>query len=175
MVPCKFNNPKLDTCITETINTLLPSLRNKIANIDLPSLEPIVYKSIGFTYRDIGSFSVRDFKGYGISRAKVLNVKTEFNDDQILYKSEFFVPKILLTGNYKANVQFNNFKLAPKGQFNITLKSVSGRLRVNAETNKVNGDDFLNLLNFDIVPVVKEIKFSISGLFTDPSLSEFND
>jgi Haemolymph juvenile hormone binding protein (JHBP) len=172
LIPCRFKNPKLDTCIKDTINTFLPSMRQKLPNIDLPSLEPIVYQSIGFTYKSLGTFQVKNFKGFGISRAKVQNVLTEFKDDQVLYNSDFFVPKIHLTGNYKASVMINNFKMNPKGQFNITLKNVSGKLQVQAKTDNVDGDDFLKIYKFDILPAVSSMKFSISGLFSDANLSK---
>jgi Haemolymph juvenile hormone binding protein (JHBP) len=59
-----------------------------------------------------------------------INVLKEFKDDQVLFNSDFFVPKIHLTGNYKASVIINNVKINPKGQFNLTLKSVSEKLQV---------------------------------------------
>lgn len=127
---------------------------------------------MAFTYRDIGTFSLKDFKGYGISRAKVMNVKTEFKGNEVLFNSDFIVPKILLTGVYKGNVQFSRYKIDSKGQFNITLKGVSGKLKVKGATKNVDGEDYLNLSTFDILPVVNEIKFSITGIFPDPSLSE---
>lgn len=173
LIPCNFNNPKLNACIENSINTLLPSLRGKIANIDLPALEPVTAKSMAFTYKDMGSFSLKDFKGYGVSRAKVQNVKTEFKDDQVLFNANFFVPKVLLIGAYKGNVQFNRYKLDSKGQFNITLKGISGKLQVKGVTKNIDGEDYLNLYKFDILPVVKEVKFSITGIFPDPNLSEF--
>jgi hypothetical protein len=148
-------------------------MRQKLANIDLPPLEPIIYKSINFTYRDIGTFSVKNFKGFGLSRAKVQNVQTEFKDDKVLYNSEFFVPKIILTGVYKGSVALNSFKLNPKGQFNITLKSVTGKLQVKGMTKNLDGKDYLKIETFDLAPVVKEIKFSLTGVFNDPALSEF--
>lgn len=170
--PCQFNNPNLDTCIKDSINAMIPSLRQKIDNIDLPRLEPIIYKSINFTYKEIGKFSVKDFRGYGISRAKVQNVKATFKDDTVMYTSNLYIPKILLAGNYKGLITFNNFRLAPKGQFNITLKEVSGRLNVKAITTKIDGENFLKITEFEISPLVKEIKFAITGMFTDENMSE---
>jgi hypothetical protein len=153
---------------------MIPSLRRKIDSVDLPSLEPITYKAINFTYKEIGKFDVKGFKGYGLSRAKVQNVKTVFKDNnEIVYTSDFFVPKILLTGAYKGFVSFNSFQLNPKGQFNITLKGVSGKLNVKVMTKSIDGDDYLQLYTFDITPNVKEMKFAITGMFADENLSEF--
>ena len=151
---------------------MVPSLRRKVDNIDLPSLEPIIYKAINFTYKEIGKFAVKDFKGYGISRAKVQNVKTIFKDNEIMFSSDFMVPKILLTGLYKGYVSFNSFQLNPFGFFNITLKSITGKLNVKVQTKKIDGEDYLHLYTFGITPTVKEIKFAITGIFSDPNMSE---
>lgn len=151
---------------------MIPTLRRKIDNIDLPSLEPIVYKAINFTYKEIGKFAVKDFRGFGISRAKVQNVKTVFKDNELMFSSDFMVPKILLTGLYKGYVSFNSFQLHPKGQFNITLKSVTGRLNIKVMTKTIDGEDYLHLYTFGITPTVKEIKFALTGIFSDPNMSK---
>lgn len=170
---CKLKDPLLDTCIRDSINSVLPALRTKIDKINLPVVEPITYKTVNISYMEIGKFSVKNFKGYGLSRAKVQNVKTTFkNDKDLVYSSDFTIPKLLLSGYYKGFVTFNNFRLAPKGQFNVTLKGVSGKLKVDVGTKRINQDEFLNIETFGITPSVKEAKFALTGVFADANLSE---
>jgi Haemolymph juvenile hormone binding protein (JHBP) len=87
-------------------------------------------------------------------------------------KADLFFPKIFATGSYKSNMTFNAFRLHSKGQYNVTMKDVTGRWNIKGKLEKVDGEDYMKVYKFDLDPEANDMKFSVSGLFTDENLSE---
>lgn len=176
---CKFNDPKRDECIRDSIQSFLPSLRGQVQNIDLPSVDPFSYDSMTFDYKNSnllsGSFTVKDVQTFGMSRLTVKKVVSNFTENEMQIVADIYVPKIFSTGDYTSNMTFNLFQLRSKGKYNVTMKDVSGRWNIKGRLEKIDGEDYMKVYKFDLDPDAKSMKFSISGLFDDDTLSEFED
>lgn len=174
---CKLNDPKRDECIRDSMQEFLPTLRTKTENIDFPPVDPFTYDSVTFNYKNSnllnGGFTVKDVRTYGMSRGKVRSVKSDFTDDEMTIQAEMFFPKIFSTGNYKSNMTFNAFKIESKGQYNITMKDVVGKWNIKGKLEKIDGEDYMKVYKFDILPEANDMKISVSGLFPDEALSRF--
>lgn len=175
---CKLNDPKRDECIRESIQTLLPELRKGHDNIDLPPIDPFVYDSVSFNYKNsqllTGQFTLKNVKTFGMSRGKVQSVKSDFTDDEMTIHADVFIPKIFSTGNYKSNMTFNAFKMEAKGQYNVTMKQVTAKWNIKGKLVSIDGEDYMNIYHFDITPEANDMKISVSGIFPDENLSECN-
>lgn len=174
---CKLNDPKRDECIKESIEAFLPTLRNKKDSLQLPSVDPFSYDSVSFSFKNsdllVGGFNLQDVKTYGMSRGKVENVKSEFIDDEMTIRANLFFPKLFSTGNYKSNMTLSLFRLKSKGQYNITMKEVKAKWNIKGKLEKENdGETYMKIYKFDILPVANEMQISASGLFPDEQLSE---
>lgn len=97
------------------------------------------------------------------------------NESGTKMTSEVFTPKITTTGQYKAEFKFNEVKLQPKGNFNITMFGVSsqnvmeGEFMMNNNTRR-----FLKLKEMNILaPEIEDMRIRVSGIFADPRLSEY--
>lgn len=158
------------------MQVFLPSLRRKTVNFDFPAVDPFTYDSVTFNYKNSnllsGSFTVRDVKTYGMSRSNVKNVKSDFTDDEMTINAELHFPKIFSTGKYKSNMTFNAFRIESKGQYNITMKDVTAKWTIKGKQETVDGEKYMKVFKFDIVPVANDMKISMSGLFPDETLSE---
>ena len=174
---CKLNDPKRDECIRESIETFIPTLRRNQKNAKILILDPFTYDSITLNYKNtnsiVGTFTVRDVRTYGFSRnAKMRKVKTEFTDDTMVIQGELSVPKIFSTGNYTSNMNFNSFKIASQGQYNVTMKDIVSKLSIKGKLETIDGEDYMKVYKFDFVPTIENMKMSLSGLFPDPTLSK---
>lgn len=173
---CKLNDPNRDECIKDSIQTFLPALREKLGNVNLPPLDPFMYDTVTFNYKNSnllsGGFTVKNVKTYGMSRGKVNNVKSDFSNDEMTIQADLFFPKLFSTGNYKSNMTFNAFRIQSKGQYNITMREVNAKWNIKGKLESVGGEDFMKIQQFDIVPEANDMKISISGLFPDENLSE---
>lgn len=158
------------------MQTFLPSLHKKIENIDLPSIDPFMYDSVTFEYKNSntvnGRFTVKDVKTYGMSRGKVLKVKSNFKNDEMNLQAEIIFPKIFSTGHYSSNMTVSTFQLNSKGQYNVTMKNLKAKWNIKGKLQKVDGEDFMKIYKFDILPEAEDMKISVSGLFADENLSK---
>jgi hypothetical protein len=173
---CRLNDSKRDECIRDSIQTFLPALRGKVPNIDFPSVDPFSYETMSFDYKNSnllsGGFTVTDVKTYGMSRCTVKRVVSNFTDNEMQIQADLFFPKLLSTGAYTSNMTFNLFQLHSKGQYNVTMKDVSGKWNIKGKLQKIDGEDYMIVHKFDLDPDAKSIKFSITGLFEDQTLSK---
>lgn len=88
-------------------------------------------------------------------------------------QAELFIPKLFSTGNYKSNMTLNSLKLDSKGQYNLTMKDVKAKLRIKGKLVKEDdGELYMRVSRFDILPEPNDIHISVSGLFPDENLSE---
>lgn len=102
------------------MENFLSALHEKPETIDFPKVEPFTYDLVTFTYNNpnfvYGTNTIRNQRTYGISKVKVLKVKSEFeNDEMNLVVSNHF-PKLFSTGNYKSNMTLGIFKIEAKGK-----------------------------------------------------------
>lgn len=98
----------------------------------------------------------------------------DFKVDEIgtKMKSEVFTPKIAATGQYKAEFKFNEVRLQPKGNFNITMFGVSSQNVMEGEFLMNNTERYLKLKAMNILsPEIEDMKIRVSGVFADPRLS----
>lgn len=59
------------------------------------------------------------------------------------------------------------------GQFNVSLIDVLAKWTIKGKLQKINGEDFMVVNSFDVLPEPKEVKISATGLFPDEELSEW--
>ena len=174
---CHFNDNKRDECIKSSIENFIPSLRENHENWNFVTVEPFKSDVLQITYRNTnqfaGHFNLRNVKFFDLSRFKVLTVKSNFTDDQMLICCEFFFPKIFLTSSYKSNVTLNQLAIQSKGIFNLTMKHVSAKFIIKGKLKKIDGEDFMEVYKFQMDPVPKGMKFSVTGIFPDETLSEY--
>jgi len=174
---CKLNDPERDQCIKESIQRLLPSLTQNSASFGLPILDPFTYDSVNFDFTNtnflLGNFALRKVKTFGLTRGKVGNVKSDFVDDQMAIQADLFFPKLLATGQYRANITaFTTLAFASKGQFNITLREVNAKWNIKGKLEDRDGEDYMQIYQFDIAPTASDMKISVSGLFRDENLNK---
>lgn len=135
-----------------------------------------MYDSVTFRYKESnllgGSMTVKKVKTYGMSRGTVKTLKSEFTDDTMAIQAELFFPKVFATGNYQSNMSFNAFRIESKGQYNITMRDITAKWNIKGKLENIDGEDYMKLYKFDILPEAEDMKISVSGIFPDPVLSE---
>jgi hypothetical protein len=174
---CKLNDPKRDECIKNSIQSFLPSLRQKPEKIDFPPLEPLKYDRVAFNYKtsDVlsGGFIIRNTKAYGLSYSKIRNLKSNFTENHMKIEIEMGTKEIFITGDYKGNLTFRDINLNSRGKFNVTMIKTVGKMIIKGRLETIDGENYMKVYSFDVFPNPRDMKFSISGLFPDETLSEF--
>lgn len=139
-------------------------------------MDPFVYESGKFEYKQTariqGSVSVKNSKFYGLSTAEVRGVKSNTTDKTMDLDIDIFLPRVFSEGLYKGEAFFNEIRFASKGTFNLTMKNVAATLQLKGSIVTVDGEDYMKMKFFDMVPTVGEMIISATGLFPDPQLSK---
>lgn len=158
------------------MENFLAALHEKPESIDFPSVEPFTYDAVTFRYNNPdfvqGWFTIRNPKSYGISRAKILKVKSDFTKDEMKLQAVVNFPKLFSTGDYKSNISLGVFKMESKGQFNISMIDVTAKWTIKGKLAQKDGENFMNVYQFDVFPEARDMKMSATGLFPDEELSE---
>lgn len=115
---CHINDSHRDECIRSSMENFLSALHEKPDSIDFPQVEPFLYNTVTFKYNNPalkGQYTIKNQRTYGISKVKVLNVKSTFTDNEMKLVVSNHFPKIFSSGNYRSNMTLGHFKIEAKG------------------------------------------------------------
>lgn len=170
---CGLSDPKRDVCIKESIQNLLPEIKNN-ADLLIP-IDPYFQDNIKINLQNAfvdGGFSIRNIKMTGMSNALVKNVKSQINDYGMKLELDLFFPKLVSTGFYKTNMLLTAVKVLSKGQFNVTMFNVNNKWTMKGKLVNIDGEQFLNIYDTDIEMDIGDAKFAVTGVFENQALSK---
>lgn len=139
-------------------------------------MDPFNYESARFEYKQTarmqGSVNIKNSKFYGLSRAEVRGVKSNITEKTVDLEVDIFLPRVFSEGLYKSEAFFNDIRFASKGAFNLTMKNIVATWKVKGSMVNIDGEDYMKMNAFDMIPTVGEMKVSATGLLPDPQLSK---
>lgn len=109
------------------MQNFISALHEKPDTIDFPQIEPFVYDTVTFKYNNPmmkGQYTIKNQRTYGISKVKVLTVKSSFTDDEMMLVISNHFPKLFSTGNYRSNMTLGQFKIEAKGKKKININMI---------------------------------------------------
>ncbi|XP_065084300.1 putative beta-carotene-binding protein [Ochlerotatus camptorhynchus] len=172
---CNRDDPELGQCLKDSIERLLPELKNGIPSIGFPAIDPFTQDSSYFEYKNqqmYGSLHIKSAKTYGLSRAKIQNVRATAEDDSFAMEVDVQFPKLITEGKYKGEGRFNAIKVVSKGYFNVTTTDVTTTWKISGRSTQRNGETYVLIDKFDMSPEVGDMKIFATGLFPDPGLNQ---
>ncbi|XP_053672475.1 uncharacterized protein LOC128722819 [Anopheles nili] len=175
MAICHRNSPDLGSCIKNTIQRMLPEMHTGIESLDFPTMDPYVAKSTYIDYKRnqmSASLHVKNAKTFGISKAQILDVRATATDKSLNLAVDVRFPEIVMEGYFKGEGRFNSIKLASKGYFNNTMTDVTTTWMMSGNVKERNGEEYLEIEDFDMSPEVANMKIYATGLFPDPELNQ---
>jgi len=144
---------------------------------DFIQIEPFTYESYTFKY-DYGDFMKGylrffDSKAYGLKNTKVLKLKSDFTDKDMKIVALVHMPKLFVAANLETIFQFSSLKYANTIPFNVTFRDVTARWTIKGKLEERNGEEFMKVLLFDVLPEAKEVVFGTADLFPNEQLSKY--
>lgn len=171
---CRLDDSARDVCIKNSIQSLLPEIKNN-PSFFIP-MDPFFHENFnGYLKNSLidGKFTVKNVETLGMTNALVKNVKSQLNGFGMKLELDLFFPKLSSTGFYKTNFLLSGVKVLSKGQFNVTLFNVNNKWSMKGKLVNINGDQFMEIYDTDIEMDIGDAKIEFSGVFENPSLSEF--
>ncbi len=145
--------------------------------LNIPPIDPYTVNGSTFEYKRGDIFATLTLKTvtfYGMSKAEIKDVRTKIDENGMSTEIDVFTPRIYAEGLYKASGKFNSFKINAKGAFNMTFIDTSSTQKMKGVFEDRDGERYLRIESFDIVPYIGDLKVSMTGIFPDPELSKEN-
>lgn len=175
------------------METFISALHEKPESIDFPQVEPFIYETVTFKYNNAamkGLYTIKNQRTYGISKVKVMSVKSSFDNDEMKLVVSNHFPKLFSTGTYRSNMTIGHFRIEAKGlilifkflkfclifnnfqgEFNVSMYDVTAKWNIKGKLKKIDGEDYMVVNSFDVLPEARDMKISATGLFPDEQLS----
>ncbi|XP_018377666.1 PREDICTED: protein takeout-like [Trachymyrmex cornetzi] len=154
---CKRNSDDYSTCLKQAVEEAWPRFVAGLSEFDIPPLDPLFHKYEKFVMNSgniRGELILSNNTITGLSKLRILNVRTYFLDDVFRLETDINIPRISLKGAIKINCNLNVFRIANEGYYNLTLEDVSGTTNF---TGHVVNDTWI-VEHFYFVPSIGKFK-----------------
>lgn len=120
---CGRRNPALDKCIENSVNSLMPRLKNGLPELDVPPLEPLEMKEIKLAELDDFQAVATNCKLSGLSNFTLKSFVADF--DKKMFKMELTFPKVIMESDYDVKAKII-VPINEKGP----IKTITGKLQL---------------------------------------------
>ncbi|XP_055713668.1 uncharacterized protein LOC129808032 [Phlebotomus papatasi] len=172
---CKREDPKRNECIKNILQKLIPALKDGIPKLNISSIDPLPLIHSKFLYRAsntlLASLTVVRGNAYGFSETQVRRVRSQITDDEWKFNMDVAIPRLLMDGEYMGQGQFNELNLGSQGYFNLTLNRVQTTWKIRAKAEERDGETYMRVFKFEMIPNVKSVRTFIENLVPDPTLN----
>lgn len=166
----------INDCVRAAVADNFQLLHNPNKNAIFDTIDPFwfQYGQLVFNGSDKvqGHFTLQNITLSGSNKAVFEKMSVKMNEKVMKINGHVSVPVIYYDGFYESNLKVEDFVVASAGSMNGTFEDVNGKFT--AIGNLIDTNDGLRQLNitsFDIVLVIKNMKFKIDGLSKDEILS----
>lgn len=139
-------------------------------------MDPYIVRKATFEYRHMnfyGNLQVKNGTAHGLSRSQVKLVRSEVNDTDLQLEIDAYFPKLIMSGMYKGEGQFNSFLVRSKGLFNVTQRDIYVTMFMKGKLMSRNNEDYMEIYEFDFQqPVIGNMKIYATGLHPDPVINQ---
>jgi hypothetical protein len=176
--PCKRSDKNFNGCIKKTLQELLPKFSNGIPELNISSLDPFFLDEYLLHY-DSGDISgkclYKNVYTSGLMNVKITDVRSDIEDpDYFEMEIDFYFPKVVSTGNYKAEGLIGNFPVQGKGIFNVTAFNVTGTMHLIGHSVNIEGEKHMKITDLRLKEhEIGDMKIFATNLINgNPELSQ---
>ncbi|XP_060518413.1 uncharacterized protein LOC132697137 [Cylas formicarius] len=148
---CSNKDPNLNKCIIDSIDHIRPKLVTGIPELNVPSMEPLILKSIqirsGPSQAKI-DVDLTNLKVWGPSTMKITDLKA--NIRQHHFKSIGIIPSIYFEGDYVLDMNVLILKYKGKGLMKGNITDYTFNCDMKGDVFKKGGEDYLRFRRFKI-------------------------
>lgn len=120
MIICSRNssNTIRADCIKDSINHVLPLLKNGFPPLDFPALDPFNVNTTYIEYEQnilTSKLNVTNTLVTGLSTAEVKSVRTKMNATHLYVLFDLHIPMVKLESDYSGQTKFNDLLVDSRG------------------------------------------------------------
>uniref|UniRef100_A0A1B0FV24 Putative hemolymph juvenile hormone binding protein n=1 Tax=Lutzomyia longipalpis TaxID=7200 RepID=A0A1B0FV24_LUTLO len=172
---CKREDPKRNDCFKNVIQKIIPALKDGVPKLNITSIDPLPLLHAKFLYRAsstlLASLTVVRGFAYGFSESQIRRVRSQITDDEWKFNVDVTIPRLHMDGEYMGQGKFNELNLGSQGYFNLTLNRVQTTWKIRAKAEERDGETYMRVFKFEMIPNVKSVRTFIENLVPDPTLN----
>ncbi|XP_063706478.1 uncharacterized protein LOC134835528 [Culicoides brevitarsis] len=179
MILCSRNssNSVRSDCIKDSINHLIPQLKNGFPPLDFPILDPFLVNRTYIEYEQNflkAKLNVTEALVRGVSTGEVKMVKSKLNSTHFYVLFDLHVPVIQIEADFEGRTLFNDLVVQSEGHAVIDCFKVIATFKFNGVLQTLDdGEDYMIVKSANFTKVVmEEMKLNGTGLLPEPELNE---
>ncbi|XP_011064516.1 PREDICTED: uncharacterized protein LOC105152118 isoform X2 [Acromyrmex echinatior] len=114
-VTCKRNSDDYSACLKQTMEEIWSRVVTGLPEFDIPSVDPLSIKNYKFVMNSgnvHGELILLNSTITGLSKLRILNIRTYFLDDIFYLESDINIPRISSKGSVNINGNLNALRIA---------------------------------------------------------------
>lgn len=169
---CKRNDPNLDQCLLETVESLRPKFATGVPEIGIPALDPLFLPQIVIFNGEKGEIKViaNNVKVTGVKNAKILSLNIDL--DKLEMKGKVHFPTLNFEGQYDINARLISFPLKGKGPLRGNATEVTADAVMKGKIVTQNETRYLEMISAEVNVSLKGYRIRVEKLFPDKKLNE---
>ncbi|KAI4499873.1 hypothetical protein M0802_005129 [Mischocyttarus mexicanus] len=161
---CKRNDPNIVPCVTESVEFLKPYLQKGVPEYNIPSLEPLLLKSLISTDKGGLRISAKDVEAFGASDFTITSLNINF--DNLEFALEVKLPHLHIRGLYDINGRVLLLPIQGSGPMVGNFTQCTGTVKIRAGTKQQpNGDNNVIIEDFKMKITVGKGTITLENLF----------
>ncbi|PSN50094.1 hypothetical protein C0J52_04719, partial [Blattella germanica] len=162
---CKRNDPDLDNCIINSVESLRPRLLNGMPELGVPALEPlrlpVFYVAKGAGIEAVG----KDIDVGGPGNFKIKKLKCNFDDDKLEVKIGVDLPFLTFDGQYEISGRILLLPIKGKGPVHANATDCKADVVLKAQIVKKKDGKYIYFHAMDIDLDIGSYKVKLENLF----------
>ncbi|KAK5645847.1 hypothetical protein RI129_004311 [Pyrocoelia pectoralis] len=171
---CHRDDPKLVTCINDSITILKPYLKKGIPELDVPPLEPLLLDAVDLKSGNGATrveATISNLKIWGPTSFVIQELKPNLNKN--IFKFKVLLPELNVVGQYKADARVLFFNLKGEGPAYINITDYRFECKLKGNKIMKEGEEFLEFEKMKLKIEVGTSNIRLENLFNgDPVLGK---
>ncbi|XP_063221029.1 uncharacterized protein LOC134530265 [Bacillus rossius redtenbacheri] len=164
---CKLDD---SACLKNYLqNDVIGRFSKGLPEFGVKSFDPLSFKQLTFNYEAGPAIKATldhiDATLYGLSKTKVLDVRTELSGPNFKIEASVSIPKLFYEGLYTCKGEWLLIPVDWSGKFNMSLGYITDTWKLSAVLMQRGDDAYLQLEDVSFSPKVTNFNTYASGLF----------
>ncbi|XP_015366046.1 PREDICTED: protein takeout-like [Diuraphis noxia] len=173
-IACKKDDPGVNTCIQQALQTAVPHLVKGIPSLGLIPIDPLIISQMDINQGvsngplDI-KLSFKDLYIHNIGSIKITSMKSNINNHTFNLKADFDEP-LVLEGMYNIQGKIIILPIRGEGKSNLTLAALKVSIDINGKPVTRRGEEYMELESLDLKFSTSRLYIQLDNLFNGDQL-----
>lgn len=165
--PCSKSDPRLESCLARTANTLVEHFRQGLPQLGYPEVEPIILDELHIALGGGPNGYRAQFKNItarGVSSLRITGLRTRITDDEVQLQLAFSIPRIRAAAKYRSSGTLILVQASGAGDYWGEYEGVRAKVFIRAKPFLYEDRRYLRLQQLKIDFSVQNIRMGVENV-----------